>query len=258
MDSRLFSIEGKTILVTGGARGIGLMIVKAFVEAGARVYISSRKKTSCDLVAHELGRVGECISIPADLSQLEEVERLSALIKESEKGLDVLVNNAGSTWGAPLQDFPEKGWDKVMDLNLKSPFFLIQKLLPLLESASKPEDPSRIINIGSVDGLHTPLFENFSYAASKAGFHHLSRFLSSRLASRNINVNVIAPGPFDTDMMRPMLESMGDTRILANVPMKRLGTEHDAAGVAIFLASKASAYITGAVLPVDGGLSGAI
>ena len=258
MDSSLFSIEGKTILVTGGARGIGLMMVKAFVEAGARVYISSSNKATCDLVAKELKGVGECISIPADLSRLEEIERLSASIKDREEGLDVLVNNAGSTWGAPLQDFPETGWDKVMDLNLKSPFFLIQKLLPLLEAASKPDDPSRIINIGSVDGLHTPLFENFSYAASKAGFHHLSRFLSSRLAARNINVNVIAPGPFETDMMRPMLDSMGDSKILENVPIKRLGTDHDAAGVAIFLASKASAYITGVVLPVDGGLSGGI
>ncbi len=254
--SGLFSIRGKVALVTGGSRGIGLMIAKAFVEAGAKVYISSRKASACDQVAAELGALGECHSLPADLSKMEEVERLGNAIFEREQRLDILVNNAGATWGSSIEAFPEAGWDKVMDLNVKSVFFLTQKLLPLLEQAGSPADPARVINIGSVDGLHMPAFENFSYAPSKAALHHLTRMLASSLASRSITVNAIAPGPFATDMMAPMVATMGD-KIVGAVPLGRLGEGDDIGGVAVFLSARASAYISGVVLPVDGGLLGA-
>ena len=253
----LFSVAGKTVFITGGSRGIGLMMAHGFVAAGARVYISSRKKEVCDAAALELGKSGTCISLPADLGKMSEVERVSAELLAREERVHVLINNAGATWGSTIDAFPEAGWDKVMDLNVKSPFFLLQKLLPGLERAASADDPARVINVGSVDGMHTPLFENFSYAPSKAALHHLTRMLAAHLAKRHINVNCIAPGPFDTDMMRPMVNSMGLDGVTSNVPMGRMGDTKDAAGVAIFLASRASAYVTGTVLPVDGGLFGA-
>lgn len=256
MSNPLFEINGKVAFITGGSRGIGLMFARAYVEAGVRVYICSRKADVCDAAAVELARHGECISMPADLSSMDEVERIASELEQREERLHILINNAGATWGASIDDFPAKGWDKVMDLNVKSPFFLMQKVLPLLERAGAPGDPARVINVGSVDGMHTPLFDNFSYAASKAALHHVSRMAAAHLASRNITVNVIAPGPFATDMMQPMIDSMGEDAILANIPLKRMGREEDAAGVAIFLAARASAYITGTVVPVDGGLMG--
>ncbi len=256
MSNALFDIRGKVALVTGGSRGIGRMIAQGYVEAGARVYITARKAEVCDATAAELSRHGECISLPADLGSYAEIERVAAAVAEREQALHVLVNNAGTSWGASIDDFPEKGWDKVMDLNLKTPFFLMQKLLPLLEGAASAEDPARVINVSSVDGMHTPIFENFSYAPSKAGLNHLSRMLAAHLAARHVTVNVIAPGPFLTDMMQPMVDSMGEDTILANVPLKRMGGQADAAGVAIFLASRASAFMTGVVLPVDGGIMG--
>lgn len=252
--SELFSVAGKSVFVTGGSRGIGYMMARACAAGGANVYVSSRKADVCDEAARSIGEVGECTSLPADLSRLEEVERIAAELADREDRLHVLVNNAGASWGATIDAFPEKGWDKVMDLNVKSPFFLLQKLLPLLERAARPEDPARVINVGSVDGMHAPIFDNFSYAASKAALHHLTRMLAARLAHRYVNVNAVAPGPFDTEMMRPMVEQMGEDTILANVPMKRMGGPDDAGGVALFLASRASAYVTGTVLPVDGGL----
>ena len=257
MINELFTIAGKVALVTGGSRGIGLMMARGFVEAGARVYICSRKKEVCDAAAAELSELGTCISLPADLGKMSEVERIATDLNGREEKLHILVNNAGATWGGSIDAFPEAGWDKVMDLNVKSPFFLLQKLLPALERAARADDPARVINVGSVDGLHTPLFENFSYAPSKAALHHLTRMLAAHLAKRHINVNCIAPGPFDTDMMRPMVDKMGLDGVTANVPMGRMGDGKDAAGVAIFLASRASAYVTGTVLPVDGGLFGA-
>jgi NAD(P)-dependent dehydrogenase (short-subunit alcohol dehydrogenase family) len=257
MTTQLFDISGKVAFITGGSRGIGQMIARAYVEAGVRVYICSRKAQVCDAAAAELSAYGECISMPADLSDMTEVERVVTELSAAETALHVLINNAGATWGASIDEFPEKGWDKVLALNAKSPFFLMQKLLPLLERAGVPNDPARVLNVGSVDGMHLPVFDNFSYAASKAALHHLSRMAASHLASRHITVNVIAPGPFATDMMQPMIESMGEEKLVANVPLKRMGGPDDAAGIGIFLAARASAFITGAVIPVDGGLLGA-
>ena len=253
---RLFSIAGKTALVTGGSRGIGLMIARAYVEAGARVYISSRKAEVCAAAAAELAANGTCFAVPADLGKPAEVERLAAEIIARESRLDILVNNAGATWGGKLGEFPEAGWDKVMDLNVKSVFFLTQKLLPLLEAAASAEDPARVINIGSIDGMHTSIFENFSYGPSKAALHHLTRVLATHLAPRHINVNAVSPGPFLTDMMAPMVARMGEA-IVNTVPLKRMGGADDAAGMAIFLASRAASFVTGTVIPLDGGIMGA-
>ncbi len=251
--SELFSIAGKVALVTGGSRGIGLMIARSYVDAGARVYVSSRKAEACAAVAAELSARGSCIALPADVSKMEDIARVGDSLREREGRLDILINNAGATWGAPFGAFPEQGWDKVMDLNVKGLFFLTQILLPLLEAAATPADPARVINLGSVDGLRTPLFENFSYSPSKAAVHQLTRMLAAHLARRHITVNAIAPGPFATDMMAPMTAKMGD-RIVGSVPLGRLGAQDDIGGIAICLAARAGAFMTGAVVPVDGGM----
>ena len=257
MSLDLFDIEGKVVLITGGARGIGYMLAERFVEAGAKVYISSRNRESCESAASELSRSGDCIALAADLSKVSEIERLVSEFESRQKFLNVLVNNSGTTWGDTLENFPEVGWDKVLSLNLKAPFFMIQKFLPLLESGAESTDPARIINIGSVDGLHTSIFDNISYSASKAGLHHMTKIIASKLAPRHLTVNTIAPGPFLTDMMQPMIDMMGMDAIESNVPLGRIGQSSDIGGVAVFLASKASAYITGVLLPVDGGLTSA-
>ena len=257
MSLDLFDIEGKVVLITGGARGIGYMLAERFVEAGAKVYISSRNRENCESAASELSRSGDCIALAADLSKVSEIERLVSEFESRQKFLNVLVNNSGTTWGDTLENFPEVGWDKVLSLNLKAPFFMIQKFLPLLESGAESTDPARIINIGSVDGLHTSIFDNISYSASKAGLHHMTKIIASKLAPRHLTVNTIAPGPFLTDMMQPMIDMMGVDAIESNVPLGRMGQSSDIGGVAIFLASKASAYITGVLLPVDGGLTSA-
>lgn len=246
----LFSVEGKSVLVTGGSRGIGLMIARGFAERGARVYVSSRKADVCEKVAAELS----CSALPADLSSQEGVVDLAAKLRERETALDVLVNNAGANWGQELEEFPESGWDKVMTLNLKSIFFLTRELLPQLRAASTPEVPARVINVGSVDGLHVPVLETYSYSASKAALHHLTRVLARKLAPDDITVNAIAPGPFESKMMAATLEAAGDMIAKTN-PRKRIGVPDDMAGVTVFLASRAAAYITGAVIPVDGGIS---
>jgi NAD(P)-dependent dehydrogenase (short-subunit alcohol dehydrogenase family) len=250
----LFSIDGKTALVTGGSRGIGLMIARGYVDAGAKVYISSRKAEVCDEVAAELSRDGECVSLPADLSTEDECRRVAAEIADREGALDILVNNAGANWGAPIEEFPDDAWDKVLALNVKSVFHLTRALLPQLRVDATPEDPARVINIGSIDGIQTPILETYSYSASKAAVHHLTRTLSLRLAREHITVNAIAPGPFESKMMAATLEAFGDT-IRAQVPLGRIGEPDDMAGAAIYLASKAGNYITGATLVVDGGMS---
>jgi NAD(P)-dependent dehydrogenase (short-subunit alcohol dehydrogenase family) len=250
----LFSVKGKIALVTGGCRGLGEMIARAYVENGAKVYITARKADACEELARELSQIGECIAIPADLSRMDEIERFSAELHKREKKLDILVNNAGATWGAPLEDFPASAWDKVIDLNLKSPFFLTRACLGLLEAAATHEDPARVINVGSIEGLHVPGLPVYSYAASKAGLHHLTRVLARELGPRNITVNAVAPGPFESKMMAGTLDAFGDA-IAAMSPLRRIGRPDDMAGVAVYLSSRAGAYVTGAVIPVDGGIA---
>lgn len=248
----LFNLNGKIALVTGGSRGIGAMIAEGFVRNGVKTYISSRKSDPCDKKARELSKYGECISIPADLTDMNEMDKLVTKIKDKETKLNILVNNAGAAWGASFDDFPEIGWDKVMDTNVKSVFFLTQKLVDILEASASTSDPSRIINIGSIDGLGIPRAETYSYPASKAAVHQLTKVLANRLANRNINVNAIAPGPFESNMMAHTLEEYGE-QIRSSVPRGRIGVPEDMAGASIFLSSKASSYITGSIIPVDGG-----
>jgi len=250
----LFSVEGKTAVVTGGSRGIGLMIARGLVEGGARVYVSSRKAEACRQVAEELSRAGACLALPADLSTEEGCRRLAAEVGEREDRVQVLVNNAGATWGAPLEDHPGAAWDKVLDLNLKAPFFLTRAMLPLLEAGAAPGDPARVINLGSIDGLRVPAMPTYAYSASKAGLHHLTRVLARELGPRGITVNAIAPGPFESKMMAETLRRFGD-QIAAAAPLGRIGRPDDMAGAALYLASRAGAHVTGAVLPVDGGLT---
>jgi len=249
----LFSVKGKVALVTGGSRGIGLMIARGYVENGVKTYISSRKKDVCDAVAAELGRSGTCISLPADLSTAEGAAELSAELAKREPALHILVNNAGANWGAPLAEYPDSAWDKVLGLNVKGVFELTRHCLPLLEKAGSAEDPARVINIGSIDGIQIPALETFAYSSSKAAVHHLSRVLAHHLAPKHITVNAVAPGPFESKMMAETLRNFGDA-IVASCPLKRIGTPEDMAGVAIYLASRAGAYVTGAVIPVDGGI----
>jgi NAD(P)-dependent dehydrogenase (short-subunit alcohol dehydrogenase family) len=251
--SELFSIAGKTAVVTGGSRGIGLMIARGFVEAGARVIISSRKADVCDEVAAELSKVGECEAIPADLSNEAECRRLAEAVAARLSSLDILVNNAGATWGAPLDQFDEAAWERVLALNVKGVYHLTKFLVPLLEAAGSADQPARVINIGSIDGIRVPMLETYSYSASKAAVHMLTRHLAKRLAPA-ITVNAIAPGPFESKMMAATLDAFGE-QIAAAAPLKRIGRPDDMAGAAIFLASRAGAYLTGAVVPVDGGIA---
>jgi NAD(P)-dependent dehydrogenase (short-subunit alcohol dehydrogenase family) len=255
--SELFSVEGKRVVVTGGTSGIGLMIARAFVENGAKVLISSRKAEVCASVAEELSRVGDCVAVPENLASEEGCRRLADAVGERWDSLDVLVNNAGATWGAPLAEHDSAAWDRVLNLNLQGVFHLTRFLHPLLDASvddGPPHaDPARVINVGSIDGLGVPGMETYSYTASKAGVHHLTRHLAWELSPR-ITVNAIAPGPFQSRMMAATLEAQGE-RIAERAPMRRIGSEEDMAGVSLYLASRAAAYVTGAVIPVDGGLS---
>lgn len=250
----LFDLSGKTALVTGGSRGIGLMIARGFVDAGVKVYISSRKADVCDAVAAELSQTGTCISLPADLAEPAECARLAREISDREDRLHILVNNAGATWGAPLAEFPDSAFDKVIDLNVRSPFLLTRDLVPLLTAAGTPDDPARVINIGSIDGIQVPVMETYSYSASKAAIHQLTRHLARRLGPENITVNAIAPGPFESKMMAETLRNFGDA-IARSSPLGRIGRDDDMAGTAIWLASRAGSYVTGAIIPVDGGIA---
>jgi NAD(P)-dependent dehydrogenase (short-subunit alcohol dehydrogenase family) len=251
----LFDLAGKAAVVTGGTRGIGLMISRGLLQAGARkVYISSRKAAGCAEAERELAKFGQVTAIQADLSTEAECRRLAREVGEREQVLHILVNNAGATWGAPLEEFPASAWDKVLDLNLKSPFFLTRAFLPLLEAAGTHDDPARVINIGSIDGLRVPSLPTYSYSASKAGLHHLTRVLARELGPRHVTVNAVAPGPFESKMMAATLKTFGDA-IAQAAPLRRIGRPDDMAGAAVFLCSRAGAYVTGAVLPVDGGIA---
>ncbi|MFH9813085.1 SDR family oxidoreductase [Streptomyces olivaceus] len=250
----LFDLRGKNALVTGGTRGIGMMIARGLLQAGARVVISSRKADACTEAQRQLSEFGDVQAFPADLSKYDECRRLADLVKADSERLDILVNNAGAMWREPLETFPDEAWGSVLDLNLKSPFWLVQALLPALRRAGTADDPARVINIGSIAALHVADSPNYSYASSKAGLHQLTRVLARELGPQHVTVNAVAPGPFPSQMMASTLDAIGDT-IAAKAPLRRLGRDDDMAGVAVFLAGRAGAYLTGTVIPVDGGIA---
>jgi NAD(P)-dependent dehydrogenase (short-subunit alcohol dehydrogenase family) len=247
----LFDVNGKVAVVTGGSRGIGAMIARGFVENGVKTYITARKEKELRETAAHLSTLGECIAIPSDLSSLEGVTAFAEAVKAEEGELHILVNNAGATWGADIDEFPESGWDKTMDLNVKSMFFLTQQLLPALRAAGSAADPSRVINIGSINGITHPHMNNYAYSASKAAVHQLTRHLGADLAPQGINVNAIAPGFFPSKMTAHLLEH--EEAVGKTFPCGRLGDAQDAAGTAIYLSSRASAWLTGQVIALDGG-----
>jgi NAD(P)-dependent dehydrogenase (short-subunit alcohol dehydrogenase family) len=250
----LFDLTGKLALVTGGTRGIGKMIARGLLQAGARVIISSSRAEACAEAQRQLSEFGEVQALRADLSRHDECQRLAGLVTVDSDHLDILVNNAGVMWREPLATFPDEAWDTVIDLNLKAPFWLVQALLHALRSAGTADDPARIINIGSIAAIHVAQSPNYSYASSKAALHQLTRVLARELGPQHVTVNAVAPGPFPSQMMATTLDTMGDT-IAAASPLRRLGRDDDMAGVAVFLASRAGAYLTGAIIPVDGGLA---
>ena len=250
--AELFSLKGRSALITGGSRGIGRMIAEGFLRAGARVYISARKADACDATAAELSAIGPCVSLPADVSTQGGVQQLVAAYQQHEQSLDILVNNAGAAWGAPYEEFPESGWDKVVDLNLKAPFFLTQALTPLLKRAAT-DHLAKVIHIASIDGVSVNPQETYSYAASKAGLIHLTRRMALKLAPERIAVSAIAPGAFASTMNKDARDR-GD-EIAKRIPLGRIGTPEDMAGAAIFLASRAGDYVVGSTLIVDGGVT---
>ncbi len=248
----LFSLQGRVALVTGGSRGIGRMIASGFLRQGAKVYISARKAAACDATARELSALGTCISLPIDVSSVDGVKALAAEIMQREPQLDILVNNAGAAWGESFETFPESGWDKVMDLNTKTPFFLTQALYPHLKKAGLAR-PAKVINIASIDGISVNPLETYSYVASKAGLIHLTKRMALRLAQDNIVVSAIAPGAFPSDMNK-VARDHGD-EVAQRIPAGRIGREDDMAGAAIYLASRAGDYVLGETLVVDGGVT---
>ena len=250
--NNLFSLQGRTALITGGSRGIGRMIAAGFLAQGARVYISARKAAACDQTAAELGALGHCVSLPADVSSVAGAQALAAAYAAHEPELDILVNNAGAAWGAPFDEFPESGWDKVVDLNLKAPFFLTQALAGHLRLAGK-QRVAKVINIASIDGVSVNPQETYSYAASKAGLVHLTRRMALRLSQDNIAVTAIAPGAFASEMNRDARDRAAE--VSAYIPAGRIGTDEDMAGAAIYLASRAGDYVVGETLVVDGGVT---
>ena len=254
--SDLFDVSGKTAIVTGGSRGIGYMITEGLLRNGCSVYITSRKAEECERAAAELSTHGDCHAIPSDLSDDSDRARFVARFREQEEQLDVLVNNAGAAWGAPIGDFPSSGFDKVMNVNVKAPFMLTQELLPELRNAATQDDPARVIMIGSVDGIRVPFGDNYSYSASKAGIHMLTRHLAHHLVKERVNVNCIAPGPFESKMMSYMLDDPERRAgVVASTPLGRIGSPEDITGAVIFFASRAGSWLTGVTIPVDGGIS---
>ncbi len=248
----LFTLKGRSALITGGSRGIGRMIAAGFLAQGARVYISARKASACDQTAAELSEFGTCISLPADVSTVEGAKALAEAYAKHEGELDILVNNAGAAWGEPFDTFPESGWDKVVDLNLKAPFFLTQALAPLLRKAAE-KHVAKVINIASIDGISVNPQETYSYAASKAGLIHLTHRMSLRLIQDNIAMSAIAPGAFASSMNKEARDNAEE--ISARIPARRIGTDEDMAGAAIYLASRAGDYVVGNTLVVDGGVT---
>ena len=251
--NQLFGVAGKMVLVTGGAKGIGAAITEAFVKAGAKVFICSRDLDSCKELAEKLKPYGDCTPLACNVADDKDRKRFANEFSALVPKLDVLVNNAGALWAAPIAEYPESGWDKVFDLNVRGTFFFIKELLPLLDAAASVEDPARIINIGSINALSIPKHETYAYTASKAALHHLSKHLAHQLVSRHILVNVIAPGQFPSKMLKATVDKKGLETLLAGIPRGRLVDDSDMAGAAIYLASKAGAYLTGIVIPVDGG-----
>ena len=251
----LFSLKGRVALVTGGSRGIGKMIAAGFLSYGAaKVYITARKAGPCEATAKELSAAhdGECIALPIDISTVEGCNKLAGEIIRLEPKLDILVNNAGAAWGAEFDEFPESGWDKVMDLNVKSVFFLTKALHKPLRAAASRERPAKVINIASILGILVDPLENYPYVTSKAAVIHLTRQMASKLIKEHINVTAIAPGAFASDMNRAARDHADD--VAARVPSGRIGTIEDMAGTAIYLASRAGDYVVGNTIAVDGGV----
>jgi NAD(P)-dependent dehydrogenase (short-subunit alcohol dehydrogenase family) len=249
----LFSVAGKTVVVTGGTRGIGLMIAGGFVAGGAEVIVASRKADACAATVAALSPHGTISAIPADLSTEEGCRTFAEAVAADHPAVHVLVNNAGATWGAPLDQHDTASWNRVLNLNVQGVFHTTRFLLPQLRAAATADDPARVINVGSIDGIHVPLLETYSYSSSKAAVHQLTRHLAKHLAPE-ITVNAVAPGPFPSKMMRATLEAAGEA-IAAGTALKRIGRDDDMAGVALFLASRAGSYLTGTVIPVDGGMA---
>lgn len=253
--SAIFRLDGRTALVTGGAHGLGRMIAEAFLQAGARVIITSRADAA--LAADEMRAMGDCEGIDADLSTPAGAVALADAVKARVEALNILVNNAGRTWGAPLDTYPDEAWDAVMPINVQVPFTLIRDLLPVLEAAGTVTDPARILNIGSIAGNSVHRLSAYAYTASKAALHHLTRELASDLARRHVAANIIVPGWFPTEMTAQVRGDADKTQAtLRKIPFSRFGTAAEIGAVAVFLASPAAAYITGAEIPVDGGISG--
>ena len=249
----LFSLEGRIAVVTGGSRGIGKMIAQGYLEQGATVYITARKAPACDLTAEELSQYGKCVSLPHDLSTVEGCKAFAQEYLQHENGLDILVNNAGAAWGAPFEEYPESGWDKTMDLNVKSLFFLTQSLHGALKNAASPDKPGKVINIASIDGIKINPWETYAYQASKAAVIHLTRRMAARLIEDNICVSGIAPGAFASEMNKAA-KNAGDA-VAKMIPARRIGRDSDMAGAAVFLASRAGDYVVGDTLAVDGGVA---
>lgn len=253
--NNLFDVAGKVAVVTGGSSGIGAMMAQGLLENGAKVYITARKADRLMAAAEELSKFGECIAIPGDMSSVEGIEAFVAEVSSHESKIDILINNAGANWAAPIADFPEVGWDKVMDINIKSIFFAIQKFLPLLKAAGSTDDPARVINIASINGIRNSGMQTYAYSASKSGVIHLTEHLATDLASSNINVNAIAPGLFPSNMTKQIVENDGMTKAaVARIPRGRMGKPEDIAGTAIFLSSTASSWLTGQTIVLDGGM----